>query len=159
MPPKPAPRQKPKSPRIGLSNPYQEESDEEVTLEVIPQGLVGTPDTSEEQDNHPDEDAPSDTGDDQASQDREDDDSDHSLPKEEDEGEDSSDQEETVSRPKRTRMQPKWMQSGQYVLSQQPDWIGRANYIRDLAKSGEFRNAQSDLTRALLKVVTDSGVV
>ncbi|XP_069122223.1 acidic leucine-rich nuclear phosphoprotein 32 family member B-like [Argopecten irradians] len=163
------------------NDPYQDDSDEEVTLEVTPKSVVDPQVTLEEYEDHQDDDdAPMSTGDDQLLEDEEDGRSQHPPSEEEEQDQESDVQEETnedaevqhppseeepegdldldeaTSRPRRTRMQPKWMQSGQYVLSQQPDWVSRANYIRSLARSGEFQNAQSDLTRALLKVITDN---
>ncbi|XP_069114648.1 uncharacterized protein [Argopecten irradians] len=162
--PKPAPRRKHRNITVMEDiDPYQDDSDEEVTLEVTPKSVVDPQVTLEEYEDHQDDDdAPTSTGNDQLLEDEEDGQSQHPPSEEEEEQDQESNvQEETnedaeVQHPPRTRIQPKWMQSGQYVLSQQPDWVSRANYIRSFARSGEFQNAQSDLTRALLKVITDN---
>ena len=75
---------------------------------------------------------------------------------EEDEDKDE-DEDNTVSRKSaRRRNKPAWMQTGEYVMLQQPDWMRKAEYLKGLALSGMFPSSEKDIGQALLKLVTEN---
>ena len=61
---------------------------------------------------------------------------------------------------------PAWVQSGDYVMKMsqgqriaenlEPEWLMKANYLKDLAQQPLFANLQGNLGEAILKVVVGS---
>ncbi|XP_048252844.1 uncharacterized protein LOC125381000 [Haliotis rufescens] len=55
----------------------------------------------------------------------------------------------------RTRTQPRWMSSGEYVMSAvpHPDWRNRAEYLSSLINAGVLANDSTDVQNAFLSLV------
>lgn len=58
-------------------------------------------------------------------------------------------------RSRRQVRQPKWMRSGEFIMSQQSNWRVKADYLKELVMSGMFQSTD-DIGRAIVKIVTDS---
>ncbi|XP_048256469.1 histone-lysine N-methyltransferase SETD1B-like [Haliotis rufescens] len=71
-------------------------------------------------------------------------------------------QPEDASQPRRstrTRSQPNWMRSGEYVLSAisdpgNPEWLARANYLNSLLADDRFRDQRHRVADTLLDLVS-----
>ena len=59
-------------------------------------------------------------------------------------------------RPRRTRNQPAWMRSGEFAMSQQSDWLKRAEFLKGLVASGMFSSSEAEIGKALVKIVTEN---
>lgn len=54
----------------------------------------------------------------------------------------------------RIKRDPEWKRSGDYVYSQQqPEWLNRVNMLKSLASDDLFLPIQSDVCKAIVRIV------
>ncbi|KAK3093626.1 hypothetical protein FSP39_018280 [Pinctada imbricata] len=71
-------------------------------------------------------------------------------------GDDDDDDEIPTRRPRRERRPPDWLTSGEFVQSQQvrsTDWSERANFLKEMIRTGMFEGRECEVLTTLLDVV------